>query len=94
MEQLDEHLMTSLSKAIERHLGQCNNQELANIAWAFAKTDHKDERLFSALARMAERQAEHFNAQELTNVTHGRLQRLVILMTLYSKLWFAVLRNV
>ena len=66
---VDEHLMTSLSKAIERHLGQCNSQELANIAWAFAKTEHKDERLFSALARMAERQAERFNAQELTNVT-------------------------
>ena len=63
-----EELFAALAKAIERHLGGIDRgQELANIAWAFAKADYKSERLFSALARMAERHAERFNSQELTN---------------------------
>ena len=44
-------LLNALARSIETRLGDCNAQELANIAWAFAKAGHLDAALFAALAR-------------------------------------------
>ena len=51
----------------ERRLDQFNTQELANMAWAFAKVGQQDEQLFKALANMAEWRLDQFNAQGLAN---------------------------
>jgi len=60
-------LLKALAQAIEKRLGDCNAQELANIAWAFAKAGHVDAELFAALARVAERHLANFKPQELAN---------------------------
>ena len=60
-------LMTALARSIERRVGDCNAQELANTAWAFAKVGQLDAVLFAALARAAERHMDSFKAQELAN---------------------------
>ena len=62
-----ESLMAALARSMERRLGDCNPQELANTAWAFAKAGHPDPALFTAVAGAAERRLGSFNAQELTN---------------------------
>lgn len=46
-------------------------QELANIAWGFAKVGHADAGFFVALARAVERRLDSFNAQELANTAWG-----------------------
>ena len=51
----------------ERRMGEFNMQDLANIAWAFAKAGQPDAQLFMALARMAARCVGEFNAQGLAN---------------------------
>lgn len=60
-------LMTALARSIQQHLRDCNPQELANLAWAFAKASHADADLFALLARAAEKSLSGFNPQELTN---------------------------
>jgi len=60
-------LMTALARAIQSRLGACNAQELANVAWAFAKAGHLDAELFSGLARAAEQCLDNFKPQELAN---------------------------
>ena len=60
-------LMSSLARAIEVRLEDCKSQELANIAWAFAKSEEVDTALFSALAAIAGPHLHKFNSQELTN---------------------------
>ena len=60
--------MKALAKAIKRHLAECNGQEIANIAWAFAKSGYFDEGMFAHLAEMAEKQMDRFNSQEITNI--------------------------
>lgn len=62
-------LVKALAKAIERCLHDCNAQELANSAWAFAKAGYLDANLFSSLARVVESRANDFNAQELANIS-------------------------
>ena len=64
----DDGLVKALAKAIQRHLGECNGQEIANIAWAFAKSGYFDAEMFTRLAEMAEKQMDRFNSQEITNV--------------------------
>ena len=49
-------------------LDQFKAQELANIAWAFAKVSQHDEQLTKGLAKMAERHLDQFNAQNLANM--------------------------
>jgi 2-polyprenyl-6-methoxyphenol hydroxylase-like FAD-dependent oxidoreductase len=60
-------LMSVLGGAIMGRLGECKEQELANVAWAFAKAGQTDDALFTALARVAERCLLNFKAQELAN---------------------------
>ena len=60
-------LMEALARSIVSRAGDCNTQELANVAWAFAKAGQPDTELFAALAREAERHLGAFNAQELAN---------------------------
>ena len=64
-----ERVMAALANSIEQHLGSCNAQELANVAWAFAKSKQYDEQLFVALSEAAQRRLDRFNCQELTNFT-------------------------
>ena len=61
-------LVKALAEAIGRHLAECNGQEIANIAWAFAKSGYFDPGMFANLAEMAEKQMDRFNSQEITNV--------------------------
>eukprot|EP00929_Paragymnodinium_shiwhaense_P048416 TRINITY_DN24481_c0_g2_i3.p1 TRINITY_DN24481_c0_g2~~TRINITY_DN24481_c0_g2_i3.p1 ORF type:complete len:1080 (-),score=278.32 TRINITY_DN24481_c0_g2_i3:174-3413(-) len=60
-------LMKALARSIQRRLGDCNAQELANTAWAFAKAGQSDAELFEALARVAEKRISELNAQEVAN---------------------------
>jgi 2-polyprenyl-6-methoxyphenol hydroxylase-like FAD-dependent oxidoreductase len=61
-------LMAALAGSIEHRVGDCNTQELANVAWAFAKVGGGSyDPLFTALARASEQRAASFNAQELAN---------------------------
>eukprot|EP00392_Amoebophrya_sp_AT5.2_P002392 g2397.t1 len=61
-------LMSSLARAIEKNVPECQNtQELANIAWAFAKAGIADEKLLNAVAGASVDWLDHFNAQELSN---------------------------
>ena len=64
-------LMTALAAVLREHLGNCNAQELANVAWAFAKAGHADAELFNALAAAAQQRwyLDNFNAQEAANTT-------------------------
>ena len=64
-------LMTALAGSLRAQLGSCNAQELANVAWAFAKSGQVDAELFAALAATAQQQwyLENFNAQEAANIT-------------------------
>ena len=63
-----DELVKALAKAIKRHLAECNGQEIANIAWAFAKSGYFDPGMFAHLAEMAEKQMDRFNSQEITSV--------------------------
>lgn len=63
----DDELMDTLAAAICPRLRDCNSQELANIAWAFAKAGNSDAHLFSILARAAENRLHSFNGQEVAN---------------------------
>ena len=67
---MNECFVKELSHAIERHLDQCNPQELANSIWAFAKCYYFDSDLFRNLAICAEKHAREnrFNPQEITNI--------------------------
>jgi len=60
-------LMKALAKSIMRRLNDCNPQELANAAWAFAKSGFLDAQLFMGFATTAKGLADNFNAQELAN---------------------------
>ena len=65
-------LMKALARSIVRKLFECNAQELANTAWAFAKADYLDDQLFAQLARAVQALLESqgdtaFNSQEITN---------------------------
>jgi len=66
---LNERLMRALAVEIKKNLGQCNSQEVANIAWAYAKGEYFESELFSGLVQAAERLTDRFNSQELTNIT-------------------------
>ena len=64
-----------MARAAELRLGKFNARNLANMAWAFAKTVQPDATLLAALARAAQRCVGHFTSQELANrawafVTH------------------------
>eukprot|EP00747_Dinoflagellata_sp_TGD_P123268 gnl/TRDRNA2_/TRDRNA2_173785_c7_seq2.p1 gnl/TRDRNA2_/TRDRNA2_173785_c7~~gnl/TRDRNA2_/TRDRNA2_173785_c7_seq2.p1 ORF type:complete len:143 (+),score=21.65 gnl/TRDRNA2_/TRDRNA2_173785_c7_seq2:263-691(+) len=65
MSQSEETLFAALSRAAERQLSTV--QELANIAWAFARVGSLDQNLFAVLARTAEQHASEFDAQALFN---------------------------
>ena len=60
-------MFVALASVAERRVGDFDAQELANTAWAFAKTEQSDAPLFVALARVAERRMGDFSAQELAN---------------------------
>ena len=64
-------LMAALATPLTSRAAECNTQELANVAWAFAKAGHPDPTLFAALARAAEGHLGAFNAQELANTAWG-----------------------
>lgn len=61
-------LMSALGGALKVRVAECNSQELANAAWAFAKAGRPDEALFSALSKSVKGRVSDFNSQELTNV--------------------------
>eukprot|EP00971_Amphidinium_carterae_P166967 3308947-Amphidinium_carterae.1 len=60
-------LTEMLAKKLLLRLEECNAQELANSAWAFAKAGYLDPEFYKSLARIAEKRASSFNAQELAN---------------------------
>ena len=62
-----DELMSALATSIGQRLSDCNAQELANIAWAFAKAGKLDGTFFAALARVAEQHLASFKGQELAN---------------------------
>ncbi len=64
-------LLANLAEVIANRIGECNTQELANVAWAYAKADHQAPALFDAIAAAAERRIGDFNAQELSNTAHA-----------------------
>ena len=45
-------LFEILASAAEQRLCKFNAQDLANMAWAFAKADHSNELLFAGLVRV------------------------------------------
>jgi len=61
-------LFAVLARAAEQRVGEFNEQELANIAWAFARAGQSDAQLLTALARVAERLVRSFKAQGIGNV--------------------------
>ena len=63
MDRPDVLLFAALARAAERHLGEFNAQNRANMAWAFATAIQLDALLFAALARVAEGRLGEFNAQ-------------------------------
>ena len=65
--QSDAQLFKALAREVEQRVGDFNQQNLANTAWAFATLGHSDVQLFTALAREAERRVGDFNPQELAN---------------------------
>lgn len=60
-------LMTALAAALKARLAECNPQELANVAWAFAKMRHVDADFFGKLAETVEGCAMDLNPQEIAN---------------------------
>ena len=60
-------LMQTLGASIGQRMSQCNAQEIANTAWAFAKAGHLDARLSAALATVVRASIDSFKAQELSN---------------------------
>ena len=48
-------------------MSEFNAQDIANMAWAFAKLGQSDEKLFAALARAAQLRMNGFTVQELVN---------------------------
>jgi 2-polyprenyl-6-methoxyphenol hydroxylase-like FAD-dependent oxidoreductase len=88
--------MAALAGAIEPRVCDCNTQELANVAWAFAKvgvSSFSYEQLFIALARAAERRATSFNAQELANTAWAFATAGHSDATLFAALARAIERN-
>ena len=65
MKQPDEKLFKVLARATERRVTECNAQELANSAWAFATVKQLNEQTFTTSARAAEQRLGEFNAQQL-----------------------------
>eukprot|EP00928_Gymnodinium_smaydae_P038278 TRINITY_DN26430_c0_g1_i1.p1 TRINITY_DN26430_c0_g1~~TRINITY_DN26430_c0_g1_i1.p1 ORF type:complete len:1082 (+),score=131.33 TRINITY_DN26430_c0_g1_i1:283-3246(+) len=61
-------MLSALARSIEPRLGECNAQELANTAWAFAKAGHDDAALFKALEVVVVKRVDEFNSQELANI--------------------------
>ena len=62
----DAFLFTMLDKA--SRVCDFKPQELASIAWAFAKEDRLDAPLFAVWARAMERYMGNFNKQSLANI--------------------------
>ena len=60
-------LFAALTRAAELCLGDFNEQQLANTAWAFATASQQDAQLFAALAKAAELFSGDFKTQELAN---------------------------
>ena len=60
-----ERLFGALAVAAERQLQGCKAQELANLAWAFAKATVQAKPLFTALAKV---EFKEFTAQRLGNM--------------------------
>ena len=54
-------LFVASARAAKQRMSDFKEQELANIAWAFASVGQLDVPLFTALAREAERRAGDFN---------------------------------
>ena len=48
-------------------LRECNAQDLANAAWAFATAEHAVPALFDAIATAAVPRLHEFNPQDLAN---------------------------
>ena len=67
--QPDAQLFMALARMAEQRVGEFNEQDLANTAWALAVATVGQPRaqLFMALARMAERRVGEFKAQALAN---------------------------
>ena len=55
-------LFAAIAKEAKQCLDEFNEQNLANIAWAFATVGQMDDQLFKVLARMAERRLGEFDA--------------------------------
>ena len=64
-------LMNALACAIQIRMDACNAQEIANVAWAFAKVGDSTPSFFNALAIAAERRLDEFKPQELSNTVHA-----------------------
>merc|ERR1712125_37558 len=60
-----------LARVAERRVDKCSEhckQDIANMAWAFAKLGQADAQLFRALGRVAVQIAGTFNMQNLANI--------------------------
>jgi len=65
---LDALLFVAVARAVERRVGECDAQNLANTAWAVATTKLPHSALFVFLARAADRRVGDFICQGLANV--------------------------
>eukprot|EP00746_Dinoflagellata_sp_MGD_P128798 gnl/MRDRNA2_/MRDRNA2_63085_c0_seq1.p1 gnl/MRDRNA2_/MRDRNA2_63085_c0~~gnl/MRDRNA2_/MRDRNA2_63085_c0_seq1.p1 ORF type:complete len:101 (+),score=22.19 gnl/MRDRNA2_/MRDRNA2_63085_c0_seq1:155-457(+) len=61
-------MMTALARAAELCIDDSDVQNLANLAWAFAKVRQPAELLFAMVARAAERYIPVFTQQNLANI--------------------------
>ena len=55
-------------KWITQRMGKFNAQDLANIAWAFAKVGQSNATVFTALAEETRRRMCEFSAQDLASM--------------------------
>eukprot|EP00747_Dinoflagellata_sp_TGD_P013368 gnl/TRDRNA2_/TRDRNA2_122475_c0_seq1.p1 gnl/TRDRNA2_/TRDRNA2_122475_c0~~gnl/TRDRNA2_/TRDRNA2_122475_c0_seq1.p1 ORF type:complete len:122 (+),score=18.21 gnl/TRDRNA2_/TRDRNA2_122475_c0_seq1:456-821(+) len=65
MGQADVHLCSGVARAARLRIGDFNTQEVANLAWAFAKSYRREALLFKVLAKAAKRRASAFVGTQL-----------------------------
>jgi RAP domain len=66
---VDRQLLTVLAETAEFYITEFSPQGLANVAWAFAKLNHKAPFLFKAIADRGRVVIYHFKAQELSTIS-------------------------
>ena len=67
MNQSEGKLLTVLTRAAERKIGDFKLRDLFNTTWALGRSNQSDEKLFTALLSAAERRGNELKPQELVN---------------------------